>query len=365
MLSPPAYRVREQMMRNKSRLPSISAAFALLALGCSAPALAQGRALPVEISTVTVSPLTDGIEAVGTLRSGETVIIRPEIAGRISRILFEEGRPVTVGTPLVELDASTYMAEVAVARADLALAEAEAERARTLFAQKAGTARARDEATARLATTKAALQLAEAQFAKTRIVAPFSGILGLREVSVGEVVQPGQAMVNLESIDPLKLDFAVPETMLTRLAVGQTVDIILDARPGEHFAGTVYAINPAIDDAGRAIQLRALVPNADGRLRPGLFARARLDTAATGDSITVPEQALTARHGKVYVYKVTGDTVAETEVTLGRRLSGSVEVLSGLGPGDTIVTAGQQRLRDGAKIEVVTPDGTPAQRTGG
>ena len=220
-------------------------------------------------------------------------------------------------------------------------------------------------ATARLATTKAALQLAEAQFAKTRILAPFGGILGLREVSVGDVVQPGQAMVNLESIDPLKLDFAVPETMLTRLAVGQTVDIVLDARPGEHFAGTVYAINPAIDDAGRAIHLRALVPNPEGRLRPGLFARARLDTAPSGDSMTVPEQALTARHGKVYVYKVTGDTVAETEVTLGRRLSGSVEVLSGLGPGDTIVTAGQQRLRDGAKIEVVAPDGTPAQRTGG
>lgn len=352
-------------MRFTSALRSMAAGLALLSSTASPPALAESRAFPVEISVVAVTPLTNSIEAVGTLRSGETVIIRPEIAGRVSRILFEEGRPVAAGTPLVELDASTFMAEVAVARADLALAEAEAERARTLFAQKTGTGRARDEATARLATTKAALQLAEAQFAKTRIVAPFGGILGLREVSVGDVVQPGQAMVNLESIDPLKLDFAVPETMLTRLAVGQTVDIVLDARPGEHFAGTVYAINPAIDDAGRAIHLRALVPNPEGRLRPGLFARARLDTAPSGDSMTVPEQALTARHGKVYVYKVTGDTVAETEVTLGRRLSGSVEVLSGLGPGDTIVTAGQQRLRDGAKIEVVAPDGTPAQRTGG
>ncbi|PWR25367.1 efflux transporter periplasmic adaptor subunit [Zavarzinia aquatilis] len=341
------------------------AALALIVALWSAPGLAQTRALPVEVAPVTVTALADSIEAVGSLRSGETVILRPEIAGRVSRILFEEGRPVAAGTPLVELDASTYAAQVAVARADLALAEAEAERARTLFAQRAGTARARDEAVARLATTKAALQLAEAQFAKTRILAPFGGILGLRAVSIGDVVQPGQTLVNLESIDPLKLDFAVPETMLARLAVGQAVDVAVDALPGERFAGTVYAIDPAIDEAGRAIRLRALVPNADGRLRPGLFARVRLDTARAGESVTVPEQALIARHGKTYVYKVIDGAAVETEVSLGRRLTGSVEVVAGLSPGDTVVVAGQQRLRDGVKIEVVAPDGTPAQRTGG
>lgn len=344
----------------------LSAALAtLLAIAAGGPTTAAERMLPVEVAPVESARIAGGLEAVGTLRSGESVVLRPEISGRITRILFEEGQPVAAGSPLFELDASTYEAQVAVARADLELAEADAERARALFAQKTGTAKARDEAVARLASTRAALALAQAQFAKTRILAPFGGILGLRQVSLGDVIQPGQALVNLESIDPLKLDFAVPETELARIAVGQAVSVTIDALPGERFAGKVYAIDPLIDDSGRSIRLRALVPNGDGRLRPGLFVRVLLDTASAGDSVLVPEQALTARQGRVYVFKVVGDKVAETEVTLGRRQAGTVEIVSGLAAGDRIVTAGQQRLRDGTRIEIVNPDGSPAQATGG
>jgi membrane fusion protein (multidrug efflux system) len=342
----------------------VAAVLAMLLIGGpgSTPAGAQGapaKGVPVEVVKIAPKDLTDQLEAVGTLRSNESVVLRPEIAGRVTRILFSEGQPVAAGAPLIDLDASTYEAELAVARSDLKLAQADAERARTLFNQRAGTARAQDEAMARLSSTQAAVALAEAQLAKTHIVAPFGGILGLRQVSVGDVVQPGQTLVNLEAIDPLKLDFSVPEMMLSRLGVGQPVGVTVDALPGRSFTGQVYAINPLVDERGRSVALRATVPNPDGLLKPGLFARVKLTTDIRGAAIIVPEQAIVPRNGALFVFKVTGDSVSMVEVTLGERLVGEVEVLSGVAAGDTIVTAGQQRLRDKAKILIVGPDGTP------
>lgn len=320
----------------------------------------KGR--PVEVAKAEAGSLGRAVESVGTLRSNESVIIRPEVAGRVTRILFEEGRPVAAGQPLLDLDSSTNEAELALARAELRLAEADAERARTLFDQKSGTARARDEAVARLATARASLALAEAQYAKTRIQAPFAGLIGLRQVSIGDVVQPGQAIVNLEAIDPLKLDFAVPDLLLARLAPGQTVDITVDALPGRRFTGDVYAINPLVDERGRSIALRALVPNADGALKPGLFARVSLGLAGAA-AVIVPEQAVVARNGDFYIYRIAEGAAEEVAVSLGERRDGQVEIIAGLAPGDIVVTAGQQRLQNRSKVEIVGPDGVPV--TGG
>ncbi|MCF4164961.1 efflux RND transporter periplasmic adaptor subunit [Zavarzinia compransoris] len=340
-----------------SSSPLAAAILAAMILGLAAPARAEGP--PVEVATVSPRPLGHRVEAVGSLRSDESVVIRPEVGGRITKILFEEGRPVAAGAPLIELDASTQEAELALARAELKLAEADAERARTLFAQKTGTGRALDEAQARLASARASVDLATAQFAKTRIAAPFAGVLGLRQVSVGDVIQPGQAIVNLEAIDPLKLDFAVPDSLLSQVAPGQLVEVTVDALPERHFAGEVYAVDPLIDDGDRAIALRALVPNPDGVLRPGLFARVSLGLGTTEGAILIPEQALVARDGAFVVYRLADGKVMAVPVTLGLRRAGEVEILDGIAAGDTIVTSGQQRLRDGIAVEVVGPDGTP------
>ncbi len=333
--------------------------FGLSARLAGAQSAGPPQGIPVEVVKVVPKSLTDQLEAVGTLRSNESVVLRPEIAGRVTKIHFAEGQPVSAGAPLIDLDSSTYEAELAVARSDLKLALADAERARTLFNQRAGTARAQDEANARLSSAQAAVALAEAQLAKTHIVAPFAGILGLRQVSIGDVIQPGQTLVNLEAIDPLKLDFSVPEMMLSRLAVGQVVEVTVDAIAGRDFTGQVYAINPLIDERGRSVALRASVPNGDGTLKPGLFARVKLTTEVRDAAIVVPEQAVVPRNGALFVFKVQDGIVRMVEVTLGERLVGEVEVLSGIAAGDTIVTAGQQRLRDSSKIMIVGPDGTP------
>ncbi|WP_166646490.1 efflux RND transporter periplasmic adaptor subunit [Zavarzinia compransoris] len=330
-----------------------------LVLGLGSAALAADGDRPVEVATAEAGSLGRAVEVVGTLRSNESVVIRPEVAGRVTRILFDEGRPVQAGKALVELDSSTNEAELALARAELKLAEADAERARTLFDQKAGTARARDEAVARLASARASLALAEAQFAKTRIIAPFAGIIGLRQVSVGDVVQPGQAIVNLESIDPLKLDFAVPDLLLPRLRPGQRVTVTVDALPGRSFEGEVYAINPLIDERGRSIALRALVPNADGALMPGLFARVGLGLGSGSAGVVVPEQAVVTRNGRFFVFRVAAGTAEQVPVTLGERSDGRVEITAGIAPGETIVVAGQQRLSAKTKVEIVGPDGVP------
>ena len=362
----PSRRRRSPGLRKTGVLACCSLALAAaLVLGLSqsigaAEAAEKGR--PVEVARAEAGSLGRAIESVGTLRSNESVIIRPEVAGRVTRILFEEGRPVAAGQPLLDLDSSTNEAELALARAELRLAEADAERARTLFDQKSGTARARDEAVARLATARASLALAEAQYAKTRIQAPFAGLIGLRQVSIGDVVQPGQAIVNLEAIDPLKLDFAVPDLLLARLAPGQTVDITVDALPGRRFTGDVYAINPLVDERGRSIALRALVPNADGALKPGLFARVSLGLAGAA-AVIVPEQAVVARNGEFYIYRIAEGAAEEVAVSLGERRDGQVEIIAGLAPGDIVVTAGQQRLQNRSKVENVGPDGVPV--TGG
>lgn len=340
----------------------LALALALGQITVAGQSQAAEKGRPVEVAKAEAGSLGRAVESVGTLRSNESVIIRPEVAGRVTRILFEEGRPVAAGQPLLDLDSSTNEAELALARAELRLAEADAERARTLFDQKSGTARARDEAVARLATARASLALAEAQYAKTRIQAPFAGLIGLRQVSIGDVVQPGQAIVNLEAIDPLKLDFAVPDLLLARLAPGQTVDITVDALPGRRFTGDVYAINPLVDERGRSIALRALVPNADGALKPGLFARISLGLAGAA-AVIVPEQAVVARNGEFYIYRIAEGAAEEVAVSLGERRDGQVEIIAGLAPGDIVVTAGQQRLQNRSKVEIVGPDGVPV--TGG
>lgn len=326
-----------------------------LALVSAAPAAApappqQGserNPIPVEIRAPKLGNARQQIEAVGSLRSNESVILRPEIAGRITEILFEEGQPVKRGTPLVRLDASIARAQVAQARASIVLSRANYARADELFGKGAGTQRSKDEATAKLAADEASLALAQATLDKSTILAPFDGVLGLRQVSVGDYVNPGQAMVNLEGLDQLKVDFRIPEVYSRLVAVNQVINLRLDALPGSSFEGKVYALDPALDPNGRAAILRARLPNSDKQLRPGMFTRVTLIVEDRANAVLVPETALVPSGQDITVFKVVNGKAMQTKLRIGLRRAGEVEVLEGLAATDRIVVEGGVKLRNG------------------
>ena len=327
-------------------------ASASAASGPVAAGKSQGSAPAVMVEAVTAAtaPMPQSITAVGSLRSDESVTLRPEVAGRVSAIGFQEGRPVSKGATLVKLDPAINEAEVLQAKANLTLAKAKYDRAVDLQKQGFISGQARDEAENSLKVMEASVALAAARLAKMEIRAPFSGLIGLRSVSIGDYVKEGQDMVNLESIDPLKVDFRVPEIYLKQVQVGQKLEVSLDALPGRKYEGTVSAINPLVDAAGRAIVIRAQVRNADTALRPGMFARVKLLTKDERDALVLPEQALVPQGEEQYVFRVIDGKAARTKVELGQRRDGRVEVVKGVAPGETIVTAGQLKLRDGMPV---------------
>ena len=304
----------------------------------------------VEAVAASKASMPQMITAVGSLRSDESVTLRPEVAGRVVAIGFEEGRPVTKNAILVKLDPAVNEAEVLQSKANLTLAKSKYERAIDLQKQGFISGQARDEAENNLKVAEAAEALASARLAKTQIRAPFSGIIGLRLVSIGDYVKEGQDMVNLESIDPLKVDFRVPEIYLKQVQVGQTLELALDALPGKTYQGKVTAINPLVDAAGRAIVIRALVKNADTALRPGMFARVKLLTREALDAIVLPEQALVPQGEDQYVFRVVDGKAVRTKVEVGQRRDSRVEILKGVAAGDMVVTAGQLKIRDGTPV---------------
>jgi membrane fusion protein (multidrug efflux system) len=319
----------------------------------SAKAPASGPALiTVEAMRVAVMKLPQSITTVGSLRSEETVIVRPEIAGRITEILFREGQHAAKGHVLVKLDDSVQRADLERAKANLTLSASKYERAVDLRNKGFISSQAKDEAENNLKVAEADAALAAARLAKTEILAPFGGTVGLRSVSVGDYVKEGQDMVNIEQIDTLKADFRVPETLMKQVRAGQTLQVTLDAIGDKAYPGQVYAINPLIDANGRSIVIRANVPNLDGRLRPGMFARVRLFTSDVRDTFVVPEESIIPLGDEKYVYRVVDGKAQRQKVEIGQRLDGKVEIVSGLAAEDRIVTAGVVKIRDGTAVQV-------------
>lgn len=316
---------------------------------------ASGRPTPVEVARAEAKASESAIRSVGTLMSDESVTVSAEQTGRIVEIRFQEGQTVKAGELLVKLDDSVLQAELADARSRLGLAEGNLRRATTLSKTGAGTERASDEAKSAQETARAALDLAQVRLSKTDIRAPFDGTVGLRMQSVGAFVQPGQAMVNLEKIDVLKLDFKAPELFLAEIRPGQSVEVAVDAIPGRTFTGEIYAINPLVDVNGRALSIRARLQNREGILRPGLFARVGIRRHAGERVVVVPEGAIVPRVNGPVVFRVQNGKALETPVRLGERRSGAVEIVSGVSAEDTVVVAGHARLRDGASVEVIVP----------
>lgn len=309
-----------------------------------------GFAVGVETATVAATAFQDDVAAVGSLKSNESVVLRPEIAGRIAAIHLREGMPAVKGAVLVALDAATQSAELRQAEANLALAQANYKRTEDLYQKKFVSERARDESAASLKVLEAAVALARAKLQKTQIRAPFSGIVGIRNVSVGDYVKEGQELINIEDIGSLKVDFRLPESYLSRLRKGQAIEIATDAMPGETFKGVLDAIDPLLDASGRAISLRARLDNPDLKLRPGMFVRVRLAFGGERQGLTVPEEALVPAGNDNFVFKVVEGKAQRAKVTIGQRRGASVEIEEGLKAGDEVVTAGQLKLRDGVPV---------------
>jgi len=314
---------------------------------------ASAAAVMVETAPVVAQAMHEDVSAVGTLKSNESVVLRPEIAGRIAAIRFDDGTPVKKGALLVQLDASTQRAELAQAQASLALAQTNFRRTEDLFEKKFVSGSARDEAAANLKVAQANTELLQARLRKTDIVAPFSGIVGIRNVSVGDYVKEGDDLVNLEDIASLKVDFRLPELYLERIRAGQSLEVTSDALPGRRFKAAVDAIDPLVDAQGRAVLLRARLDNRERLLRPGMFARVRLILAERPSVPVVPEQALVPTGDGQSLFVVEDGKARLATVRTGIRRGTRVEILEGVQVGDMVVTAGQLKLRDGAPVQVV------------
>lgn len=335
--------------------------------GGSAKGGGTGRAVAVEVATVRQMALRDDAQAVGNLRSRRSVVLRPEVSGRITELNFRDGERVRRGQVLVQFDDQLPRAQVQQSQAELSIAQANHQRNKELVAQGFISQRSVDESAANLEVARAKLALAQATASRLKIVAPFDGIAGIRGVNVGDYLKDGADIVNVEDLDAVYVDFRLPERLQSKVRTGQLAQVAFDALPGVRYAAVVQAINPQIDADGRAVAVRGCIDNRRLQLRPGMFARVTAVFSERSDARVVPEEAVVPDGASPYVLRVEdgkepGTRVARrTPVKLGARSPGFVEVVSGLSVGDTIVTAGQQRIqKDGTVVRVVDP-GKPTQ----
>lgn len=311
----------------------------------------ESFALPVEVATVARTVLEQRIETVGTLRAYEAVVLRPELAGRVKKILFDEGQPIEAGAEVLVLDADIHEAELADAKARSLLARSEYQRNKDVSSKGLGSAQELDRTRAELLRAEAGEKLARVRLDKMTLHAPFTGILGLRRVSPGDLLQPGDEVVELVAVDRLKLDFQIPERHAANVRVGQKVLVRIDAWPDRQFEGELYAIAPQANEGGRSLVLRARLGNEDKALRPGMFARIDLVMESGSTALTIPEQAIMPEGEQRFVYKIKDGKAVKTAVTTGRRESTRVEILEGLTEQDQVVTGGQIKLQDGADVQ--------------
>lgn len=325
----------------------------------------QDFAMPVQMAAASTRSLDVVIDSVGTLVANESVTLRPEIVGRITEIGFTEGQPIKKGTKLFQIDDRMARAELKQAESNLKLARLNFERFRKLSSTGAATKQRYDEASAQLGVSQANVDLARTRIDYAAIKAPFDGVVGLRSVSPGDYVNVGQDLANYVSYDPMKVNFSIPETQASKLAIDQALDIVVEALPGETFHGIVYALDPQLDVSGRAVSLRAMIPNPDMKLKPGYFARIHLIVNRKENAITIPESAIVPQGNSKNVFLVGADgTVSVVPVEIGERLAGEVEILSGLSAGDKVVTSGQIKLRPGAKVMDITAMQAPKAEEG-
>jgi len=302
----------------------------------------------------------DTLTAVGSINAEQGVLVSPEIPGTVSEIDFESGASVTKGDLLVKLDASTEEAQLRAAESQVDLARVTAERTRKLQADSTASQSELDQAEATLKQAVANADNIRATIDKKSIRAPFTGQLGIRLINLGEQIDAGKSIVSLQNLSPVFADFSLPQQDLARIATGLTVRVTSDAFPGTNFEGEITAINPDVDATTRNVRLRAKFTNADKLLRPGMFVRAEVLLPGDQSVLVIPSTALLSAPYGDSVFLITpqvtdGKTnlvVQQKFIRTGRSHGDFVSVLSGLSPGDQVVTAGIFKLRNGVNVSV-------------
>lgn len=304
----------------------------------------------VDIQPVKMENWQTEITAIGSLASSQGVVIKPEISGRVTAIYFRSGDYVKANTLLVQINPDILKAEVIAMQAQAKLSKANYERGLTLFQKKVFAQADLDKFLATYQSDIANVANAQAKLDQTLIRAPFAGRIGLRLVDLGSFLNAGEPVANLNAIDPLRVDFKLPEVYLSQLAVGQTVSIISSAYPKEAFKGKVYAFDSQIDLATRSLGVRATLPNKDHKLLPGAFVDVTLQTSAPQQLITVPETAISFEADGAYVYRVVDNKAVKTPIKIGARKPDVVAVVSGLSKDDKIIAAGALKVMNGMPV---------------
>lgn len=316
---------------------------------------------PPTVSVAKVEPKSwqPTLSAVGTLQAVNGVNVSAEVPGTITKILFQSGQIVKNNQPLIQLDDSTDQQNLRSAIAQLQLKQVSFEQQTKLLQEHATSRIALDQAKAALASAEADVANAKHAIRLKLITAPFEGKIGIRKVNIGQYVTPGQALVSLQSMDPLYVQFYLPEQDLSAVKVGQAISAGVDTYKGEQFPGTITAINSQVDEQTRNIELQATIRNKDMRLYPGIFANVSVQLAQHQKVLVVPETAVTYSLYGDSVYVVdknakskTGYTVHERFISVGLRQGKEVAVLKGLKAGDQVVTSGQLKLHDNDNIQI-------------
>lgn len=300
-------------------------------------------------------PWRDAIQALGTARANESVMVTAKVTETVVRVNFQDGDLVEAGDVLVDLSGRVEVAGLEEAAAAYREADQQYQRQRQLAAQKLIPAGQLDAQRAAMESARARLDATRARLADRVITAPFAGVLGFRQVSPGTLVTPGTTIASLDDISVIKLDFSVPETFLAALAPGQSVSATSAAYPGRSFEGEVATVDSRVDPVTRAVTVRALLPNPDRLLRPGMLLTVELFQPER-QALVVPEISVIQVSRDAHVFRLRDDdTVEQVGVRLGQRRRGEVEVLEGLSAGDRIVVDGVVKLRNGARVSVVAP----------
>lgn len=340
----------------------------LLAAACSGPQGGGGGGFempptPVEAALASSGPVVDRFEAVGTIEAEKSITVTAEIAGTVVDLPFREGARIERGELIARLDGVQLEAEVARAEAMLAQRKSIHDRIAAVVEQGAGTPQDLDDAAASLKVGEAELALARARLGKTRITAPFGGILGARRVSPGAYIGPGQAITDLARISEIRVNFSAPERFLGRLSRGAEVTVSTTAFPGYELTGKIIVVEPLLDAATRSARLVARVTNPERKFRPGMSADVSAVLGERPEALTIPNEAVFVDGNQAYVFEIlTNGTVTRRAVSLGTRLADRVEVTGGLEPGARVVRSGHQKLFEGARVQAGEgPSGGPRE----
>ncbi|MEN3977262.1 efflux RND transporter periplasmic adaptor subunit [Emcibacter sp. SYSU 3D8] len=322
---------------------------------------------PVPVVSHTIQPgeFVERIEAIGTLHANESVTLSAKVTEKVARVHFQDGQTVARGQVLIEFTNDEEGAMLAEARATQREAEQQLERVQELSGKGYATKARLDEQSRAVDGARARARAMEARMSDRVLRAPFDGVLGFRQVSPGTLVSPGTAVATLDDIDPVKLDFSVPETFLGAIAAGQDVDARTAAYPGRAFKGVIETIDARVDPISRAISVRALIPNGDGALRPGMLVTVEV-IQSRSTVLLLPEGALVPREKRQFVWVIgQGGTVTQREVTIGRRHPGVAELLGGLRQGETVVVEGVARMVPGGLVQSIGTHKLPEAESGG